>query len=150
MEIPKVLWCKNNMAPEDFKRCQFFDLPDFRMSFIFFKILHTDRLLLLYIVTYLATSSWTRSSCSLACKCSYVPDPATLPPNSPHLDPSSPASDPNPPVGWQPAFFKSIGLQSIVVDNFSQLGGPAPYPSAGIQPGHSARTHESENSDGGT
>ncbi|KAJ7087257.1 hypothetical protein B0H15DRAFT_983301 [Mycena belliarum] len=29
MEIPKVLWLKNHMAPELFSRCQFFDLPDF-------------------------------------------------------------------------------------------------------------------------
>ncbi|KIJ36035.1 hypothetical protein M422DRAFT_61221 [Sphaerobolus stellatus SS14] len=62
MEVPKVLWLKNNMPSELFARCQFFDLPDY--------------------LTYLATSSWTRSSGSLACKCAYVPDPTTLPPNT--------------------------------------------------------------------
>ncbi|GJJ07740.1 hypothetical protein Clacol_001945 [Clathrus columnatus] len=94
-----------------------------------------------YVGGIMTTSSGTRSACSLACKCSYVPDPTTLPSNSPHLDPKSPASDSNPPVGWQPAFFKAIGLQSIVEENFRQLGGPAPYPSAGLQPGHSSTAH---------
>ncbi|KAG6840636.1 hypothetical protein C0991_005401 [Blastosporella zonata] len=53
MEIPKILWLKNHMAPSLFSRCQFFDLPDF--------------------LTYRATSNVTRSACSLTCKCSYVP-----------------------------------------------------------------------------
>ncbi|GLB33245.1 putative FGGY family of carbohydrate kinases, C-terminal domain [Lyophyllum shimeji] len=53
MEIPKILWLKNNMDPSLFSRCQFFDLPDF--------------------LTYRATSDITRSCCSLTCKCSYVP-----------------------------------------------------------------------------
>ena len=54
MEIPKTLWLKNNMDPDLFSRCQFFDLPDF--------------------LTYKATGETTRSACSLTCKCSYVPD----------------------------------------------------------------------------
>jgi len=54
MEIPKILWLKNHMAPELFSRCQFFDLPDF--------------------LTYRATGDNTRSVCSVTCKCSYVPD----------------------------------------------------------------------------
>ncbi|OJT04419.1 hypothetical protein TRAPUB_4875 [Trametes pubescens] len=53
MEIPKTLWLKRNMKPEYFKRCQFFDLPDF--------------------LTYRATGYNRRSCCSVACKCSYVP-----------------------------------------------------------------------------
>ena len=53
MEIPKTLWLKNNMKPELFKRCQFFDLPDF--------------------LTYRATGYHRRSCCSVACKCSFVP-----------------------------------------------------------------------------
>ncbi|EIN10230.1 Pentulose kinase [Punctularia strigosozonata HHB-11173 SS5] len=56
MEIPKVLWLKNHMRPDLFKRCQFFDLPDF--------------------LTYRATSDNARSYCSLTCKCSYVPSEA--------------------------------------------------------------------------
>jgi ribulose kinase len=53
MEVPKVLWLKNNMKPELFSRCQFFDLPDF--------------------LTYRATTDNTRSCCSVTCKCSFVP-----------------------------------------------------------------------------
>lgn len=30
MEIPKVLWLKNNMPADLFARCHFFDLPDYR------------------------------------------------------------------------------------------------------------------------
>lgn len=52
MEMPKILWLKNNMKPELFSRCQFFDLPDF--------------------LTYRATSDSTRSACSVTCKCSFV------------------------------------------------------------------------------
>ena len=54
MEIPKILWLKNNMTPELFSRCQFFDLPDF--------------------LTYQATQDNGRSCCSLTCKCSYIPN----------------------------------------------------------------------------
>jgi ribulose kinase len=53
MEIPKILWLKNNMNPSLFSKCQFFDLPDF--------------------LTYQATKDSARSCCSLTCKCSYVP-----------------------------------------------------------------------------
>ncbi|KAF8898113.1 FGGY family of carbohydrate kinase [Gymnopilus junonius] len=54
MEIPKILWLKNNMSPSLFSKCQFFDLPDF--------------------LTYRATHDTSRSCCSLTCKCSYVPN----------------------------------------------------------------------------
>lgn len=53
MELPKILWLKGRMKPEDFSRCQFFDLPDY--------------------LTYRATGSVVRSCCSMTCKCSYVP-----------------------------------------------------------------------------
>ncbi|PIL36645.1 hypothetical protein GSI_00334 [Ganoderma sinense ZZ0214-1] len=80
MEIPKTLWLKRNMDPELFKRCQFFDLPDF--------------------LTYRATGYDRRSCCSVACKCSFVPIKG----------------------GWQPEFFKKIGLEQFVENEFSQLG----------------------------
>ncbi|KAF9526703.1 hypothetical protein CPB83DRAFT_769830 [Crepidotus variabilis] len=54
MEIPKILWLKNNMSAERFSNCQFFDLPDW--------------------LTYQATRDTSRSKCSLTCKCSYVPN----------------------------------------------------------------------------
>ncbi|KAI1343979.1 Nup93/Nic96-domain-containing protein [Xylariaceae sp. FL0016] len=53
MEIPKVLWLKNNMPPELFDRCKFYDLGD--------------------ALTHLATGSETRSFCSTVCKQGYVP-----------------------------------------------------------------------------
>lgn len=53
MEIPKVLWLKNNMPPELFARCKFFDLAD--------------------ALTHMATGNGNRSFCSTVCKQGYVP-----------------------------------------------------------------------------
>ncbi|RDL38286.1 Actin-like ATPase [Venustampulla echinocandica] len=53
MEIPKVLWLKNNMPPEMFDRCKFYDLAD--------------------ALTHIATGNETRSFCSTVCKQGYVP-----------------------------------------------------------------------------
>lgn len=53
MEIPKVLWLKNNMPKELFDRCKFYDLTD--------------------ALTHLATGNETRSFCSVVCKQGYVP-----------------------------------------------------------------------------
>ncbi|ROW04237.1 hypothetical protein VSDG_00853 [Cytospora chrysosperma] len=53
MEIPKVLWLKNHMAPELFDRCKFYDLAD--------------------ALTHMATGNETRSFCSTVCKQGFVP-----------------------------------------------------------------------------
>ncbi|EON67794.1 hypothetical protein W97_07049 [Coniosporium apollinis CBS 100218] len=53
MEIPKVLWLKNNMPKELFDRCKFYDLTD--------------------ALTHIATGSETRSYCSVVCKQGFVP-----------------------------------------------------------------------------
>lgn len=53
MEIPKVLWLKNNMPKELFNRCKFYDLAD--------------------ALTHMATGSETRSFCSVVCKQGFVP-----------------------------------------------------------------------------
>jgi len=53
MEIPKVLWLKNNMPKELFERCKFYDLAD--------------------ALTHIATGNETRSFCSVVCKQGYVP-----------------------------------------------------------------------------
>ncbi|KAH6608106.1 hypothetical protein Trco_004419 [Trichoderma cornu-damae] len=53
MEIPKVLWLKNNMPPELFDRCKFYDLAD--------------------ALTHLATGNETRSFCSAVCKQGFLP-----------------------------------------------------------------------------
>jgi nuclear pore complex protein Nup93 len=53
MEMPKVLWLKNHMPAELFRRCKFYDLAD--------------------ALTHLATGGETRSFCSAVCKQGYVP-----------------------------------------------------------------------------
>ena len=57
-------------------------------------------------MTYRATGNLTRSSCSLVCKCSYIPAGA------------SPSSQ-----GWISHFFNEIGLGSVVQNGFKQIGG---------------------------
>ena len=54
MEIPKILWLKNNMPLELFEECKFYDLAD--------------------ALTHIATNSETRSFCSTVCKQGYLPD----------------------------------------------------------------------------
>ena len=53
MEIPKALWLKNHMTPEQFARCKFYDLAD--------------------ALTHMATGNEKRSFCSVTCKQGYVP-----------------------------------------------------------------------------
>ncbi|OOQ85785.1 sugar kinase [Penicillium brasilianum] len=53
MEIPKVLWLKNNMPKELFDKCKFYDLSD--------------------ALTHIATGNEKRSFCSVVCKQGYVP-----------------------------------------------------------------------------
>jgi FGGY-family pentulose kinase len=53
MEIPKVLWLKNNMPKAQFSNCKFYDLAD--------------------ALTHIATGQETRSFCSAVCKQGYVP-----------------------------------------------------------------------------
>lgn len=86
MEIPKTLWLKKNMPSDLFDRCQFFDLPDY--------------------LTYKATGSTARSTCSLVCKTSYLP-------------PGVAGSE----IGWSPDFLQTIGLESLADNDYAQLGG---------------------------
>ena len=53
MEMPKILWLKNNMPKELFDRCSFYDLTD--------------------ALEHLATGNEKRSNCSAVCKQGYVP-----------------------------------------------------------------------------
>ncbi|KAI5778943.1 FGGY family of carbohydrate kinase [Geopyxis carbonaria] len=53
MEIPKVLWLKNNMPPQIYERCKFYDLAD--------------------ALTHIATGKETRSYCSTVCKQGFIP-----------------------------------------------------------------------------
>ena len=54
MEVPKILWLKDNMPAEVFRQCKFYDLADF--------------------LVHKATEVETRSFCSLVCKLAYVPE----------------------------------------------------------------------------
>lgn len=84
MEIPKTLWLKENLPSDKWDSIgQLMDLPDF--------------------LTYRATGSTNRSTCSLTCKCSYLPRLVG--------------------EGWEPSYFKAIGLDCLVDENFSRLGG---------------------------
>lgn len=53
MEIPKVLWLKNNMPKDLFEKCKFYDLAD--------------------ALTHIATGNEKRSFCSVVCKQGYAP-----------------------------------------------------------------------------
>lgn len=57
-------------------------------------------------MTYWATRSTARSSCSLVSKCSYIPPGAT---------PST--------QGWNVELFNAIGLAELAGNGFKQLGG---------------------------
>lgn len=86
MEMPKVLWLKNNMPPEIFDRCKFYDLAD--------------------ALTHIATGNETRSFCSTVCKQGYVPV---------GIDGSV--------KGWQDDFYRTIGLEDLIKDNYKRIGG---------------------------
>ncbi|KAG5354716.1 putative sugar kinase [Yarrowia sp. B02] len=53
MEIPKILWLKDNMPEDVFAKCKFYDLPDY--------------------LTHQATGQETRSFCSITCKQGFEP-----------------------------------------------------------------------------
>ncbi|RXK34702.1 ribitol kinase [Tremella mesenterica] len=95
MEVPKTLWLLRHMK-RFFADCMFFDLPDY--------------------LTYKATGSLARSNCSLACKFSYVPPGAKM---THDCDGTEEVSK----DGWSGRFFKKIGLDSMVENDFEQLGG---------------------------
>ncbi|KAL7419483.1 hypothetical protein Q5752_006321 [Cryptotrichosporon argae] len=97
MEIPKTLWLRKHMAADRFKKCQFFDLPDY--------------------LTYRATTSPARSTCSLTCKYSYVP-PGTKMTHDCDGGAEEVSKD-----GWSARFFTKIGLEDLAKDDFDQLGG---------------------------
>ncbi|KAK8847399.1 hypothetical protein IAR55_005257 [Kwoniella newhampshirensis] len=97
MEIPKTLWLSKHMAKDRFKDCMLFDLPDY--------------------LTYHATTSLARSTCSLACKCSYVPIGATM------KHECDGGKEEVSKEGWSARFFNKIGLDEMVKEDFEQLGG---------------------------
>jgi FGGY-family pentulose kinase len=84
MEIPKTLWLKESLPQEKWDAIgQLMDLPDF--------------------LSFRATGSTARSTCSLTCKCSFLPKWVGQ--------------------GWEPSYFKEIGLGCLIDDEFDILGG---------------------------
>ncbi|ORX94958.1 Pentulose kinase [Basidiobolus meristosporus CBS 931.73] len=89
MELPKILWLKEN-KPELFKRMYFYDLPDF--------------------LTFKATGSTARSTCSLVCKWTYVP-------------PEVAADTSMTKHGWDDQLFDLIGLADLKENDYTRIGG---------------------------
>ncbi|KAI8060432.1 hypothetical protein BC940DRAFT_263770 [Gongronella butleri] len=86
MEIPKTLWLKENLPAAKWDEIgHLMDLPDY--------------------LTFRATGSLHRSTCSLICKCSYSPttDAAIR--------------------GWDASYFEQIGLGCLVDEKWARLGG---------------------------
>lgn len=84
MEIPKTLWLKENLPQEKWDNIgHLMDLPDF--------------------LTYRATGSTARSTCSLTCKCSYLPRGVGN--------------------GWDESYFEAIGLGCLKDEKWQRLGG---------------------------
>lgn len=80
METPKLLWLKENRPQVFVEAWQFFDLADF--------------------LTWRATGSLARSTCTLACKWTYLAHESR----------------------WDPTYFRQIGLQELADENFARIG----------------------------
>lgn len=80
METPKLLWLKENRPHIFSKAWQFFDLADF--------------------LTWRATGSLARSTCTLACKWTYLAHERR----------------------WDPSYFRQIGLSELADEDFSRIG----------------------------
>ncbi|XAO72066.1 MAG: FGGY-family carbohydrate kinase [Acetobacteraceae bacterium] len=80
METPKLLWIKRHL-PHVYRKAEyFFDLPDF--------------------LTWRATGSEARSSCSATCKWTYLAHETR----------------------WSASYFEKIGLADLVEENFGRIG----------------------------
>ncbi|MGO4286738.1 FGGY-family carbohydrate kinase [Bosea sp. TAB14] len=80
METPKLLWLKENL-PETYDAAwQFFDLPDF--------------------LTWRATGSLARSTCTVTCKWTYLAHEGR----------------------WDPSYFRGVGLDDLADDGFARIG----------------------------
>ena len=97
METPKLLWLAEN-KPEIFAAaCQFFDLADF--------------------LTWKATGSLARSTCTLTCKWTYLAHEKR----------------------WDASYFKTIGLGVLADESFKRIGTDVVEPGACLGDGLTAR-----------
>ena len=91
METPKLLWLKENRAAIFDAAWQFFDLTDF--------------------LTWKATGSLARSSCTVTCKWTYLAHERR----------------------WDPDYFRGVGLGELADEGFARIG------AGGRRPRHRAR-----------
>lgn len=95
MQMPKTLWLKENLPIDKWNRIgHLMDLPDF--------------------LTYRATGSLARSTCSLTCKCSYLPH---------GVNNSNNNNNDGEKGGWDATYFKKIGLECLIEEKWKKLGG---------------------------
>jgi D-ribulokinase len=80
METPKLLWLKENLPASYDAAWQFFDLPDF--------------------LTWRATGSLARSTCTVTCKWTYLAHEGR----------------------WDASYFRQIGLYDLADDGFARIG----------------------------
>lgn len=80
METPKLLWLKENLPASYDAAWQFFDLPDF--------------------LTWRATGSLSRSTCTVTCKWTYLAHEGR----------------------WDASYFRQIGLGDLADDGFARIG----------------------------
>lgn len=80
METPKLLWLRENLPATYDAAWQFFDLPDF--------------------LTWRATGSLARSTCTVTCKWTYLAHEGR----------------------WDPSYFRQIGLGDLADGGFSRIG----------------------------
>ncbi|MFJ5368981.1 FGGY-family carbohydrate kinase, partial [Bosea sp. CER48] len=80
MQTPKLLWLRENLPATYDAAWQFFDLPDF--------------------LTWRATGSLARSTCTVTCKWTYLAHEGR----------------------WDPGYFHQIGLADLADDGFSRIG----------------------------
>ncbi len=100
MQIPKLLWLKKNRRIAFEAAHHFFDLTDF--------------------LTWKATGSTARSSCTLTCKWTYLAHEKK----------------------FDESFFRNVGLEELVRDGFSRIGKSVLEPGESILPGLSNRAAE--------
>ncbi|MEO0522621.1 MAG: FGGY-family carbohydrate kinase [Pseudomonadota bacterium] len=97
MQTPKLLWLKQNQPSQFDKAGHFFDLADF--------------------LTWRATDSLVRSSCTVTCKWTYIAHESR----------------------WDRSYFASIGLGCLADEEFARIGAEIRQPGTAIASGLTAK-----------
>lgn len=93
METPKLLWLKEHLPEVYYGAAQFFDLTDF--------------------LTWKATGSLQRSSCTVTCKWTYLAHEGR----------------------WDAGYFRSIGLGDLAEEGFARIGQEVVWPGTALNGG---------------